>query len=91
MILLKIHLKYNKNSITSSNIDLIAMPLNDVTLIYYITRFISVTRVRTQGYCTVNFNVVTKDLKKMGYDCCVNSDQVSNNDLKLYDTKSPVT
>ena len=29
---------------------------------------ISVTRVRSQGYVTVTFNVVTKDMKKMGYD-----------------------
>ncbi|KAK2166866.1 hypothetical protein LSH36_34g05020 [Paralvinella palmiformis] len=27
-----------------------------------------VTRVRSQGYVTVTFNVVTKDMKKMGYD-----------------------
>jgi len=28
-----------------------------------------VTRVRSQGYVTVTFNVVTKDMKKLGYDC----------------------
>ena len=26
------------------------------------------TRVRSQGYVTVTFNVVMKDMKKMGYD-----------------------
>lgn len=26
------------------------------------------TRVRTQGYLTVRFNVVTKDMKRLGYD-----------------------
>jgi len=28
-----------------------------------------VTRVRSQGYVTVTFNVITKDMKKLGYDC----------------------
>ncbi|XP_005997529.1 B9 domain-containing protein 1 isoform X2 [Latimeria chalumnae] len=27
-----------------------------------------VTRVRSQGYVTLSFNVVTKDMKKLGYD-----------------------
>ena len=27
------------------------------------------TRVRSQGYVTVTFNVITKDMKKLGYDC----------------------
>lgn len=31
--------------------------------------FLSVTRVRSQGHVTVTFNVITKDLKKLGYDC----------------------
>lgn len=31
--------------------------------------FCLVTRVRSQGYITVTFNVVTKDMGKMGYDC----------------------
>ena len=26
------------------------------------------TRVRTQGFVTVSFNVVMKDMKKLGYD-----------------------
>ena len=30
--------------------------------------FLSVTRVRTQGFVTVSFNVVMKDMKKFGYD-----------------------
>ncbi|KFO77134.1 B9 domain-containing protein 1, partial [Cuculus canorus] len=29
-----------------------------------------VTRVRSQGFMTISFNVVTKDLKKLGYDVC---------------------
>lgn len=29
---------------------------------------IAVTRVRSQGFVTVSFNIMTKDLKKMGYD-----------------------
>ena len=28
----------------------------------------SVTRVRTQGFVTVSFNIVMKDMKKLGYD-----------------------
>jgi len=28
-----------------------------------------VTRVRSQGHVTVRFNVVTRDMKKLGYDC----------------------
>ncbi|KFR08075.1 B9 domain-containing protein 1, partial [Opisthocomus hoazin] len=27
-----------------------------------------VTRVRSQGFVTISFNVVTKDMKKLGYD-----------------------
>ncbi|KAK7508005.1 hypothetical protein BaRGS_00000970, partial [Batillaria attramentaria] len=27
-----------------------------------------VTRVRSQGYVTISFNVVMKDMKKLGYD-----------------------
>ena len=30
--------------------------------------FVSVTRVKTQGFATLSFNVVTKDMKKLGYD-----------------------
>ena len=26
------------------------------------------TRVRTQGFVTVSFNIVMKDMKKLGYD-----------------------
>ncbi|CAD5122539.1 DgyrCDS10955 [Dimorphilus gyrociliatus] len=29
-----------------------------------------VTRVRSQGYVTLSFNIVTKDMKKLGYDVC---------------------
>ena len=29
---------------------------------------LTVTRVRSQGYVTVTFNVVMKDMKKLGYD-----------------------
>jgi len=28
----------------------------------------TVTRVRSQGFITVSFNVVMKDMKKLGYD-----------------------
>ena len=28
----------------------------------------SVTRVRSQGFVTVSFNVLMKDMKKLGYD-----------------------
>lgn len=31
-------------------------------------RFLLVTRVRSQGFVTISFNVVTKDMKKLGYD-----------------------
>lgn len=27
-----------------------------------------VTRVRSQGFVTLQFNIVTKDMKKLGYD-----------------------
>ena len=30
--------------------------------------YFPVTRVRTQGFVTVSFNVVMKDMKKLGYD-----------------------
>jgi B9 domain-containing protein 1 len=30
--------------------------------------YLSVTRVRSQGFVTVSFNVVMKDMKKLGYD-----------------------
>lgn len=30
--------------------------------------FFLVTRVRSQGFVTISFNVVTKDIKKLGYD-----------------------
>lgn len=30
--------------------------------------FLLVTRVRSQGFVTISFNVVTKDMKKLGYD-----------------------
>lgn len=55
---------------------------------------ITVTRVRSQGYVTVTFNVVMKDMKKMGYDT-VPSDMAnpsmpvssaSNDDLDTTDT-----
>lgn len=29
---------------------------------------VAVTRVRSQGHVVVSFNVVTKDMKKLGYD-----------------------
>ena len=28
----------------------------------------AVTRVRSQGFVTVSFNIMTKDMKKLGYD-----------------------
>lgn len=28
----------------------------------------AVTRVRSQGFVTLQFNIVTKDMKKLGYD-----------------------
>ena len=34
----------------------------------FVPSLFSVTRVRSQGYVTVTFNVVMKDMKKMGYD-----------------------
>jgi len=34
----------------------------------YCKLHIAVTRVRTQGFVTVSFNVITKDMKKLGYD-----------------------
>jgi len=30
--------------------------------------YFTVTRVRSQGFVTVSFNVVMKDMKKLGYD-----------------------
>jgi len=29
---------------------------------------VAVTRVRSQGYMTVSFNIIMKDLRAMGYD-----------------------
>ena len=29
---------------------------------------VSVTRVRSQGFITLSFNIVQKDMKRMGYD-----------------------
>ena len=34
----------------------------------FINNFLAVTRVRSQGYMNVTFNVVMKDMKKVGYD-----------------------
>lgn len=31
--------------------------------------FFLVTRVRSQGKIQVRFNIVTRDMKKLGYDC----------------------
>lgn len=33
-----------------------------------LTILFAVTRVRSQGFLTVSFNVVMKDMKKLGYD-----------------------
>lgn len=30
--------------------------------------YVAVTRVRSQGFVTVSFNIMTKDMKKLGYD-----------------------
>lgn len=30
--------------------------------------FVAVTRVRSQGFVTVSFHIMTKDMKKLGYD-----------------------
>ena len=35
-----------------------------------------VTRVRSQGYINLNFNIVTKDMRKLGY--LTNSNEASN-------------
>ncbi|XP_048465348.1 B9 domain-containing protein 1 isoform X2 [Rhincodon typus] len=37
-----------------------------------------VTRVLSQGYVTISFNIVTKDLKKLGYDS-IPTNQISDN------------
>lgn len=29
---------------------------------------VAVTRVQSQGFVTVSFHIITKDMKKMGYD-----------------------
>ena len=29
---------------------------------------LSVTRVRSQGFVTLSFNIITKDMKRLGYD-----------------------
>ena len=43
--------------------------VTEVTILLRISLFVfSVTRVRSQGHMTISFNVVTKDLKKLGYD-----------------------
>ena len=38
--------------------------MSDNVLCFYFV----VTRVRSQGFATISFNVVTKDMKKLGYD-----------------------
>lgn len=30
--------------------------------------YVAVTRVRSQGFVTVSFHIMTKDMKKLGYD-----------------------
>lgn len=30
--------------------------------------YVAVTRVRSQGFVTISFNIMTKDMKKLGYD-----------------------
>lgn len=36
------------------------------------------TRVRSQGHLRVKFNIVTKDMKKLGYDCLSSGHGVPN-------------
>lgn len=37
-------------------------------IIVVIVSLVTVTRVRSQGFVTVSFNVIMKDMKKLGYD-----------------------
>lgn len=39
-------------------------------LISFICNFLPVTRVRSQGFVTISFNIMTKDMKKLGYEVC---------------------
>ena len=38
-----------------------------------------VTRVRSQGYINLNFNIVTKDMRKLGY--LTNQNELTNSNL----------
>lgn len=47
-----------------------ALGLKLCTCLALLTQFcpFAVTRVRSQGFVTLQFNVITKDMKKLGYD-----------------------
>jgi len=51
---------------------------------------VTVTRVRSQGYVTVTFNIITKDMKKLGYDCSP-SDTVNSQSTEMAGLSMPVT
>ena len=43
---------------------------HELNNLFIVSISILVTRVRSQGYVTVSFNVVLKDMKKLGYEVC---------------------
>ena len=47
--------------------------------------FFLVTRVRSQGFINIKFNVVTKDIRKLGYLTNVNDQANSNTSSQIND------